>query len=115
MLTPEREREIRLYSTYYGTLPWDGPELAKELLAEIDRLREELYKKPPLNIEASQTIPKLFDEIDRLRAELLKFGGENAGQLFGITNCSLCRKLESHYFIIGKLVICKDCAETIES
>lgn len=60
-----------------------------------------------------------FKEIDRLRDEneklsdiLLKFGGKNAGQIWGLTNCSACKNLDNDYYFIGKKTLCQKCFDS---
>lgn len=41
-------------------------------ILEDKRLEDELKGKPPLNMQASETIPQLFDQINKLQARVAK-------------------------------------------
>ncbi len=96
MLTIEHEKEIRNFlSVIKPLMAKDSKDLLinslEVLLAEIDRLRAENAK---------------------LSGALLKFGGKNAGHIWGLANCYLCAQLDNDYYFIGKATVCKECFES---
>lgn len=68
-----RERIAKLeivLENWLASTPTDNALQAAE--KRTDELESELRGKPPLNVQASQTIPKLFDEIDQLKERVAK-------------------------------------------
>lgn len=75
-MTTEGKQRLRELATNTGTVEGCEARLwikCLDILALLDenkRLEDELKGKPPLNVQASETIPKLFDRIDKLEAAL---------------------------------------------
>lgn len=43
------------------------------------------------------------------RHQVLRSGGEGIGQVYGLTNCSVCKELTNDYRFVGKGYLCPKC------
>jgi hypothetical protein len=91
-VTSEREQEIREKANRVGLQKWIfDPSDVLYILTELDALRE---------------------SNQQLVNSLLKFGGKNAGHIWGLTNCCACGELDNDYYFIGKKTLCQQCFDS---